>query len=86
MKKEKKSAGSLGFVDTVDGRRELIVTRTGIVAAPVDNVIDLSTGRRVGRFLARRVEEIPEDLLRQLIAKRVSWAVAIGERGQPVRR
>ncbi len=32
MKKEKKSAGSLGFVDTVDGRRELIVTRTGIVA------------------------------------------------------
>jgi hypothetical protein len=67
MKKEKKSVGSLGFVDTINGRRELIVTRTGIVAAPVDNVIDLSTGRRVGRFLARRIGDIPEDLLRQIV-------------------
>jgi hypothetical protein len=71
MKKEKKSAGSLGFVDTAGGRRELIVTPAGpIVAAPVDNVIDLSTGRRAGRFLARRLGDIPEELLRQLVAAR----------------
>ena len=68
LKKEKKSAGSLGFVDTVEGRRELISTLVGVVVAPVDNVIDLGTGRRVGRFLARRIEEIPEELMSQLVA------------------
>lgn len=66
----KRSAGSLGFVDTIEGRRELISTLTGIVAAPVNNVIDLGTGRRVGRFLARRIEEIPEELMRQLVEPR----------------
>jgi hypothetical protein len=49
------------------------VTRAGpIVAAPVDNVIDLATGRRVGRFLARRLGDIPEELLRQLVAARTA--------------
>lgn len=72
MKKEKKSAGSLGFVDTVEGRRELISTKGGIVAAPVDNVIDLGTRRRVGRFLVKRIEDLPEDLMRQLVAERTA--------------
>jgi hypothetical protein len=74
MKKEKKSAGSLGFVDTVNGRRELISTPAGILAAPVDNVIDLSTGRRVGRFLARRIEDVPAELMDQLVAARTAPA------------
>lgn len=67
-REKKRSAGSLGFVDTPAGRRELILTTGGVVTAPVDNAIDLGTGRRIGRFLARRLAEIPRGLMRQLEA------------------